>query len=55
MKELFLEDILRMTGFNKKDMKKYKEDTQRSMQLLLTGLISQTEEKCIAVFDLPLC
>uniref|UniRef100_A0A672ZSK1 RNA helicase n=1 Tax=Sphaeramia orbicularis TaxID=375764 RepID=A0A672ZSK1_9TELE len=29
VQELFLEDILRMTGFKTKDMKKYKEDTQR--------------------------
>ncbi|XP_059214340.1 3'-5' RNA helicase YTHDC2 isoform X2 [Centropristis striata] len=29
VKEVFLEDILRLTGFNKGDMKKYKEDTQR--------------------------
>ncbi|KAM9338343.1 3'-5' RNA helicase YTHDC2 [Symphorus nematophorus] len=29
VKEFFLEDILRLTGFNKKDMKKYKEETQR--------------------------
>ncbi|XP_070780527.1 3'-5' RNA helicase YTHDC2 [Enoplosus armatus] len=29
VKELFLEDILRLTCFNNKDMKKYKEETQR--------------------------
>ncbi|XP_044189523.1 3'-5' RNA helicase YTHDC2 isoform X1 [Thunnus albacares] len=29
VKELFLEDILRLTGFNNKDVKKYKEETQR--------------------------
>ncbi|XP_051268215.1 3'-5' RNA helicase YTHDC2 isoform X4 [Dicentrarchus labrax] len=29
VKELFLEDILRLTGFNNKDMRKYKEETQR--------------------------
>ncbi|KAI3362257.1 hypothetical protein L3Q82_012222, partial [Scortum barcoo] len=29
VKELFLEDILRLTGFNTKDMRKYKEETQR--------------------------
>lgn len=29
VKELFLEDALRLTGFNNKDMKKYKEDTQK--------------------------
>ncbi|KAK5851607.1 hypothetical protein PBY51_023149 [Eleginops maclovinus] len=29
VKELFLEDILRLTGFKNKDMKKYKEETQR--------------------------
>ncbi|XP_029300796.1 3'-5' RNA helicase YTHDC2 isoform X2 [Cottoperca gobio] len=29
VKELFLEDVLRLTGFNNKDMRKYKEETQR--------------------------
>ncbi|XP_044030649.1 3'-5' RNA helicase YTHDC2 isoform X2 [Siniperca chuatsi] len=29
VKELFLEDILRLTGFNNKDLRKYKEETQR--------------------------
>nr|XP_046231082.1 3'-5' RNA helicase YTHDC2 isoform X2 [Scatophagus argus] len=29
VKELFLEDILRLTGFNSKDMRKYNEETQR--------------------------
>lgn len=43
MKELFLEDILRLTGFNTKDMRKYKEETQRSMKLLLISPLSQTE------------
>lgn len=38
MKELFLEDILRLTGFNNQDMLKYKEETQKGMKLLLTGL-----------------
>nr|UZE37972.1 YTH domain containing 2 [Miichthys miiuy] len=28
VKEVFLEDILRLTGFNNKDMRKYKEETQ---------------------------
>uniref|UniRef100_A0A672ZQ87 RNA helicase n=1 Tax=Sphaeramia orbicularis TaxID=375764 RepID=A0A672ZQ87_9TELE len=32
VQELFLEDILRMTGFKTKDMKKYKEDTQRGIK-----------------------
>lgn len=45
VKELFLEDILRLTGFNNKDMRKYKEETQRSMKLLLIGPLSQTEWK----------
>lgn len=31
VKEFFLEDILRLTGFNQKDMKTYKEEMQRSM------------------------
>ncbi|XP_034751393.1 3'-5' RNA helicase YTHDC2 isoform X1 [Etheostoma cragini] len=29
VRELFLEDILRLTGFNNKDLRKYKEETQR--------------------------
>ncbi|XP_047426501.1 3'-5' RNA helicase YTHDC2 isoform X2 [Mugil cephalus] len=29
VKDFFLEDILRLTGFNSKDVRKYKEDTQR--------------------------
>uniref|UniRef100_A0A671VM71 RNA helicase n=1 Tax=Sparus aurata TaxID=8175 RepID=A0A671VM71_SPAAU len=35
VKEFFLEDILKLTGFNDKDMRKYKEETHRSMNLLL--------------------
>lgn len=31
MKEFFLEDILRLTGFTRKDMRKYKEETEKSM------------------------
>uniref|UniRef100_A0A8C9ZMW2 RNA helicase n=1 Tax=Sander lucioperca TaxID=283035 RepID=A0A8C9ZMW2_SANLU len=31
VRELFLEDILRLTGFNNKDLMKYKEETQTSM------------------------
>ncbi|TNN53113.1 putative ATP-dependent RNA helicase YTHDC2 [Liparis tanakae] len=33
VKEFFLEDILTLTDFNNKDMKKYKEETQRSTKL----------------------
>ncbi|XP_028456578.1 3'-5' RNA helicase YTHDC2 isoform X2 [Perca flavescens] len=29
VRELFLEDVLRLTGFNNKDLRKYKEETQR--------------------------
>uniref|UniRef100_UPI0037E88EAD 3'-5' RNA helicase YTHDC2 isoform X2 n=1 Tax=Semicossyphus pulcher TaxID=241346 RepID=UPI0037E88EAD len=32
VKELFLEDILRLTGFNSTDMKTYEEDTQRKQR-----------------------
>uniref|UniRef100_A0A3Q4M2M3 RNA helicase n=1 Tax=Neolamprologus brichardi TaxID=32507 RepID=A0A3Q4M2M3_NEOBR len=31
VKEFFLEDILRLTGFTRKDMRKYKEETEKSM------------------------
>uniref|UniRef100_A0AAX7USV5 RNA helicase n=1 Tax=Astatotilapia calliptera TaxID=8154 RepID=A0AAX7USV5_ASTCA len=33
VKEFFLEDILRLTGFTRKDMRKYKEETEKSMTL----------------------
>lgn len=45
VQELFLEDVLRLTGFKNKDMKKYKEETQRSMKLLLINPLSQPEWK----------
>jgi len=34
VKDLFLEDILRLTDFNNRDMWKYKEETKRSMKFL---------------------
>lgn len=43
VKELFLEDVLRLTGFKNMDMKKYKEETQRSMKLLLINPLTQPE------------
>uniref|UniRef100_A0A8C3GAK2 RNA helicase n=1 Tax=Cyclopterus lumpus TaxID=8103 RepID=A0A8C3GAK2_CYCLU len=45
VKEFFLEDILTLTDFNNKDMRKYKEETQRSMKLLLINPLNQTELK----------
>lgn len=45
MKEFFLEDILKLTGFNDKDMRKYKEETHRSMNLLLISSLSHTVGK----------
>uniref|UniRef100_A0A3Q3AWS4 RNA helicase n=1 Tax=Kryptolebias marmoratus TaxID=37003 RepID=A0A3Q3AWS4_KRYMA len=38
VKEFFLEDILRLTGFNRRDMSAYKEETQRSMKLFSPSL-----------------
>lgn len=45
MQELFLEDVLRLTGFKNMDMKKYKEETQRSMALLLISPLNRPEWK----------
>ncbi|XP_074473095.1 3'-5' RNA helicase YTHDC2 isoform X3 [Sebastes fasciatus] len=47
VKELFLEDILRMTGFNNKDMRKYKEETQKKekKQKCLTEWCKAVEEE----------
>ncbi|KAM7393407.1 hypothetical protein PAMA_008186 [Pampus argenteus] len=47
VKELFLEDILRLTGFNNKDMNEYKEETQRKekKQQVLTEWC-KTVENC---------
>lgn len=43
---------MRLTGFNSKDMRKCKEETQRSMTLLFISLLCQTEEirKCLNLF-----
>ena len=55
MTEFFLEDILKLTGFNHKDMRKYKEETHRSMNLLLIGSLNHTvKKKCILAFCLTL-
>uniref|UniRef100_A0A3P9P8H0 RNA helicase n=1 Tax=Poecilia reticulata TaxID=8081 RepID=A0A3P9P8H0_POERE len=43
VKELFLEDILRQTGFNRKDIWKYQEETQRSMKLFILNLLQEDE------------
>uniref|UniRef100_A0A7N8XXR8 RNA helicase n=1 Tax=Mastacembelus armatus TaxID=205130 RepID=A0A7N8XXR8_9TELE len=43
VQEFFLEDILRLIGFKKKDMKKYKEETQRSMKLLVIIPLKSTQ------------
>uniref|UniRef100_A0A672ZQ76 RNA helicase n=1 Tax=Sphaeramia orbicularis TaxID=375764 RepID=A0A672ZQ76_9TELE len=58
VQELFLEDILRMTGFKTKDMKKYKEDTQReaNKQNILSEWCkavenSSTEDLCFVSQD----
>lgn len=40
VKELFLEDILRLTGFPNKDVRKYKEEKQISMTLLLLFVLN---------------
>ncbi|XP_075935608.1 3'-5' RNA helicase YTHDC2 isoform X1 [Anarhichas minor] len=47
VKEFFLEDILTLTGFNNKDMKKYKEETQRKekKQKCLTEWCKAVEEE----------
>ncbi len=42
VKEFFLEDILRLTGFNNEDIRKYNEETQRSMRLLVITSLIQT-------------
>ncbi|XP_018523323.1 3'-5' RNA helicase YTHDC2 isoform X1 [Lates calcarifer] len=49
VQELFLEDILRLTGFNNKDMKKYKEETQRKekKQKRLTEWCKAVENSCV--------
>lgn len=39
VQELFLEDILRLTDFNSKAMRKSKEETTGSMMLLLISLL----------------
>uniref|UniRef100_A0AAQ4RSF4 RNA helicase n=1 Tax=Gasterosteus aculeatus aculeatus TaxID=481459 RepID=A0AAQ4RSF4_GASAC len=47
VKEFFLEDILTLTGFNNKDLRKCKEETQRSMNTfntLLRLLMGDTEQ-----------
>uniref|UniRef100_A0A8C9ZID2 RNA helicase n=1 Tax=Sander lucioperca TaxID=283035 RepID=A0A8C9ZID2_SANLU len=36
VRELFLEDILRLTGFNNKDLMKYKEETQTTTEVMLS-------------------
>uniref|UniRef100_A0A3Q3IHD5 RNA helicase n=1 Tax=Monopterus albus TaxID=43700 RepID=A0A3Q3IHD5_MONAL len=59
VQELFLEDILRLTGFQNKDMKKYKEEMQTGMKLtFISSLVRVNEEKkrclhplCIIVCD----
>lgn len=33
VKEYFLEDILKLTGFSRMDVSQYKEETQKSMNL----------------------
>lgn len=49
VKEVFLEDILRLTGFNNKDMKKYKEETQRKekKQKNLKEWCEAVESSCV--------
>ncbi|XP_040915601.1 3'-5' RNA helicase YTHDC2 isoform X2 [Toxotes jaculatrix] len=49
VQELFLEDILRLTGFNSKDMRKYKEETQRKekKQKRLTEWCKAVENSCV--------
>ncbi|XP_033952296.1 3'-5' RNA helicase YTHDC2 [Pseudochaenichthys georgianus] len=49
VKEVFLEDILRLTGFNNKDMKKYKEETQRTekKQKNLKEWCEAVESSCV--------
>lgn len=39
VKELFLEDVLKLTGFHNKDMKKFKEETQTGMELLIISSV----------------
>lgn len=43
MQELFLEDVLRLTGFNNKDKTKYKEETQRGKRLICYSLRGNIE------------
>lgn len=38
VKEFFLEDILKLTGFNRKDMNVYKEEKQKSMKLFYKSI-----------------
>ncbi|XP_026152929.1 3'-5' RNA helicase YTHDC2 isoform X2 [Mastacembelus armatus] len=49
VQEFFLEDILRLIGFKKKDMKKYKEETQRKekKQKHLTEWCKAVENNCV--------
>ncbi|XP_041811123.1 3'-5' RNA helicase YTHDC2-like [Chelmon rostratus] len=49
VKELFLEDILRLTGFNSQDMLKYKEETQKeeSKQKRLTEWCKAVENRSV--------
>uniref|UniRef100_A0A671VQR6 RNA helicase n=1 Tax=Sparus aurata TaxID=8175 RepID=A0A671VQR6_SPAAU len=48
VKEFFLEDILKLTGFNDKDMRKYKEETHRKekKQKRLTEWCKAVEKSC---------
>ncbi|XP_026195327.1 3'-5' RNA helicase YTHDC2 isoform X3 [Anabas testudineus] len=49
VQELFLEDILRLTGFNRKDMGRCKEETQRKekKQKCLTEWCKAVEKSCV--------
>ncbi|KAM3599571.1 uncharacterized protein V6R79_008146 [Siganus canaliculatus] len=49
VKELFLEDVLRLTSFNNKDLKNHKEDTQRKekKQKCLTEWCKAVEGHCV--------
>ncbi|XP_073334572.1 3'-5' RNA helicase YTHDC2 isoform X1 [Pagrus major] len=49
VKEFFLEDILKLTGFNNKDMRKYKEETHRKekKQKRLTEWCKAVENSCV--------